>query len=149
MDNKKINLKIFQSNEDYHPQETKTLITFITVQFIYTLLTFIPSFLCYSLSMKIDKYGQIILTETDICNLLLEQPDRTFKEILTTDQITFDSELSLENIPKVKIYELSSYSIQEFDQKLQDHWFMPDEYMQMDIAKFILDQCKNYISGVY
>jgi DNA polymerase III alpha subunit len=31
----------------------------------------------------------------------------------------------------------------EFDQQQQSEWFMPEEYKQLDIAKWLLDLCKS------
>jgi DNA polymerase III alpha subunit len=36
-------------------------------------------------------------------------------------------------------------SVEDFDIKSQNNWYMPIEYRDMDIAKFILEQCtKDY-----
>jgi DNA polymerase III alpha subunit len=51
--------------------------------------------------------------------------------------------LDLINTPSTKIYENLSISIEEFDDKNQSSWNFPDTYKNMDIAKYILDQCKN------
>jgi len=40
-------------------------------------------------------------------------------------------------------YHRSDLDVNKFDQQCQAKWFMPDEYQQFDIAKWILDQCKN------
>jgi DNA polymerase III alpha subunit len=54
----------------------------------------------------------------------------------------FDEDLNLSDIPNVLLHQIENSSIAEFDKKLQDIWFMPDEYKNMDIAKYVLDQCK-------
>jgi DNA polymerase III alpha subunit len=33
-------------------------------------------------------------------------------------------------------------SLEGFDVKCQSNWFIPKEYQEMDIAKWVLDQCK-------
>lgn len=33
-------------------------------------------------------------------------------------------------------------TIEEFDHRNQQEWFMPEEYKQLDIAKYLLDLCK-------
>jgi DNA polymerase III alpha subunit len=38
---------------------------------------------------------------------------------------------------------LNEFSVPTFHEKNQSRWFMPDEYHDMDIAKWILDQCKS------
>lgn len=37
----------------------------------------------------------------------------------------------------------SRLSVEDFDHRNQQTWFMPDEYKQLDIAKHLLDLCKN------
>jgi hypothetical protein len=37
--------------------------------------------------------------------------------------------------------ENSDISVPEFDHVRQSHWFMPDEYKNMDIAKHVLELC--------
>jgi DNA polymerase III alpha subunit len=39
-------------------------------------------------------------------------------------------------------YQNQDISIEQFDRQNQDQWSMPDEYKNMDIAQWILDQCK-------
>ena len=34
-------------------------------------------------------------------------------------------------------------SIEDFDNNNQSNWYMPTEYKELDIAKFVLDQCTN------
>jgi len=92
--------------------------------------------------MNVDKYGQIILNEDDICELYLKRPDITFKEILTDSQISFDRNLDIDS-PLLKSYISSELSIEDFDAQNQNNWHMPIEYKTFDIAKFVLEQCKN------
>lgn len=92
--------------------------------------------------MNVDKYGQIILNEDDICELYLKRPDITFKEILTDSQINFERNLDIDS-PLLKSYIPSELSIKDFDLQNQSNWHMPIEYKTFDIAKFVLEQCKN------
>lgn len=91
--------------------------------------------------MDTDKFGQIILSEQDICNLYLADPDRKLKNIISKD--TMLNTLQLSNFPNVSMYIEPNMSIDEFDQKNQCTWLMPDEYKNFDIAKFVLEQCQN------
>jgi DNA polymerase III alpha subunit len=94
--------------------------------------------------MKTDDYGQIILTENDLCDLYMRDPTRTIKNCLVDKQINLDSIfLSEENLPVLVEYVDTKISVEEFDIENQSQWQMPQEYYEMDIAKWILDQCKN------
>jgi DNA polymerase III alpha subunit len=93
--------------------------------------------------MRVDIYGQMIFTEDDLCSYYLGNNDKPIKSALVETNIKFDQNLLLENIPILTQYQDTNLSIEEFDIKLQNNWFMPNEYYSMDIAKWILDQCKN------
>ena len=94
--------------------------------------------------MQTDKYGQLIYTENDICNLMLQDPTRTIKDMLVDKDITFtDMFVNMDDLPKLIKYITLDKSLQEFDEQNQNNWHMPIEYENLDIAKFILDQCKS------
>ena len=93
--------------------------------------------------MKTDKYGQLIYNQNDLCELFLQDPTRTISNALVDSPIEFNGFLSLENIPNLKQYTASVISLEEFDKNNQSKWHMPKEYYELDIAKWVLDQCKN------
>jgi hypothetical protein len=73
----------------------------------------------------------------------MRDPSRTIKNAYVEQLINFDNAIILEeNIPKLIHYVDPSSSIIDFDNKLQDNWYIPDEYKAFDIAKFVLDCCK-------
>jgi len=92
--------------------------------------------------MKIDAYGQPVYNEQDLHDLYMQDPDRTIKKCYVERNITFNSELELSRLPQLIEHELLSDSIEAFDQKMQSHWHMPDEYKNLDIAKYVLALCK-------
>jgi DNA polymerase III alpha subunit len=93
--------------------------------------------------MKTDKYGQLIYNQHDLCDLFLQDPTRTINNALVDSPIEFNGFLSLENLPNLKQYTNLDISLEEFDRINQSKWNMPKEYYDFDIAKWILDQCKN------
>lgn len=93
--------------------------------------------------MFVDKFGQIILDELDLCHLYMEQPDRRIDRCLVDREIKFDPDLELQNTPSTAAWTESSITVEEFDSSNQKNWFMPDEYKNLDIAKWVLDQCTN------
>lgn len=92
--------------------------------------------------MRVDKYGQMIFTEDDLCNLYLSNNEHPIKSALVDTDIRFDENLLLEDIPILKKYHDPNNSIEEFDTTLQNNWCIPEEYCSMDIAQWVLDQCK-------
>jgi DNA polymerase III alpha subunit len=90
-----------------------------------------------------DEFGQIIFDENDICNLLLQDHSRILKKVLVDSNIEFDESLGIKNIPNLVIYKHSDCDVEHFDNVNQSTWYMPDEYKTFDIAKYVLDQCKN------
>jgi DNA polymerase III alpha subunit len=92
--------------------------------------------------MRTDNYGQIILSEKELCNLYLQNPNRVVSKTLIDHSININDDLELTNIPQLIQYVTSTETIEEFDKRLQSDWYMPDEYKNLDIAKWILDQCQ-------
>jgi DNA polymerase III alpha subunit len=93
--------------------------------------------------MKTDNYGQLIYNQHDLCDLFLQDPTRTITNALVDNPIEFNGFLSLENLPNLKQYKNLDISLEEFDRINQSNWNMPKEYYDFDIAKWVLDQCKN------
>lgn len=91
--------------------------------------------------MRTDIYGQQIYDEMELCLLYLQDPSRNLKRVLVTDTINFDEVLEIDNPPELIKYTSNNCSINQFDEQNQRHWLMPQEYYNMDIAKYILDQC--------
>jgi DNA polymerase III alpha subunit len=93
--------------------------------------------------MKTDLYGQLIFNQNDLCELFLQDPTRTISNALVDTAIEFNGFLSLENTPKLTQYQDPKILVEEFDRINQSSWHMPKEYYELDIAKWVLDQCKN------
>lgn len=93
--------------------------------------------------MKSDIYGQQIFNEADLCLLYLQNPLRTIKYAFVEKDINFDDILQLENTPELVKYIDPKTSIENFDNTNQSKWHLPVEYLNMDIAKYVLDKCNN------
>lgn len=94
--------------------------------------------------MIIDKFGQYVYDEQDLVNTFMTSPEKKITSpVLVSENITFSESLELENIPNLITYTVSDKSIEEFDEECRNHWFIPDEYKNLDIAKYVLDQCQN------
>lgn len=91
--------------------------------------------------MKSDIYGQPIFNEADLCLLFLQDPLRTIKYAFVEKAINFDDILQLEDTPVLVEYADPKLSIEDFDKTKQSTWYLPEEYLNMDIAKYVLDKC--------
>lgn len=92
--------------------------------------------------MKRDKFGNMVYTEIDICKMYMENRDRVFKYALVDKEIKFDPELELTRLPTLIEYIADdSMTVEEFDRLAQSNWLMPQEYKDLDIVVWILDQC--------
>lgn len=95
--------------------------------------------------MKTDIYGRQILSEDDVVMAFLRDPEIQLKNCLVDKEIKFDSQLEIEHIPELHLYQQLESTVEQFDKENQSNWYMPIEYKDMDIAKWLLDQCKDDI----
>lgn len=93
--------------------------------------------------MQTDKFGQIIFNENDLCDLYLKNPESKLRRVLVDSNISFTNILDLENIPELLDYEQTNKTVEDFDLENQSKYNMPEEYKNMDIAQYVLDQCKS------
>jgi len=91
--------------------------------------------------MIIDKFGQMIFSQKDLCDVYLTDPEKTLKQVFIEETINFMD--TLENLPELIKYIPPNQTTEEFDEEHSSNWFFPEEYKQMDIAKWVLDQCKS------
>lgn len=96
----------------------------------------------YHISMKIDKYGQQIYSELDVCSLYLVDPERHIKSIIVDSPILISDIIDTAAIPQFIEYTDSDIPIHEFDEKLQSKWMIPNQYKDLDIAKYVLELCE-------
>ena len=93
--------------------------------------------------MKYDQYGQVYTDSNELCNLLYTNPDLDLSLFLVEDPQEFNksrSELHAD-VPNLFDYVALADSIEEFDQRFQTKWHMPDEYKELDIAEYVLGLC--------
>jgi hypothetical protein len=96
--------------------------------------------------MKKNKFGEIILDETDLCDFMMQGRDITSMNRVTVDPAVDLQKLigCIEDPGSILTWtfpEASDISVPYFDRMRQDRWFMPDEYRDMDIAEYILSLC--------
>lgn len=93
--------------------------------------------------MYTDRYGQQVYTEQDVMDIYLSNTEfKSSGKIFIDRDIMFDENLELNNIPNLIAYATDGKTIDEFDNDCKNNWFMPDEYRNFDIAKYVLSLCQ-------
>lgn len=97
--------------------------------------------------MKTNKHGEQIYNEDDLCNLVMQgfKPGDLNNAIVELPIDLESAALILDDVPKFIDYNnlAEDISTEEFDHRCQNRWFMPDEYMNLDIAEYVLSLCIN------
>jgi DNA polymerase III alpha subunit len=97
--------------------------------------------------MYSDKYGNPVYQSNDLIKLIYQNKSDLLEQVLvelTEDTAVFSQNTNL----KLKLYQADSLSlsVEDFDKSCQEDWFIPDEYKNMDIEEFLVNQCpeENY-----
>lgn len=96
--------------------------------------------------MKYDKFGQAYTTGNNLCDILYQRPDVDISKFFLEDWDQYNSAVrsTYANLPLVGEYHPlpTDYDVSVFHQTQQSLWHMPEEYQNLDIAQWLLDQCK-------
>jgi DNA polymerase III alpha subunit len=94
--------------------------------------------------MKYDLYGQSYTDCQDLFDLLYKNPSLSIEQFSVIDPDRYNSSIRQlhAELEQLTPYSKSEESIDEFDFRMQSNWHMPDEYKQLDITAWILDQCR-------
>ena len=96
--------------------------------------------------MRLDQFSNPIFNDEDLVDALY-QGQRIPSGIYVDNN---DSIRKLSEISELTfldpILDNAYASVQDYDQQMQQNWHMPDEYKNMDIEGFLVDQCpkENY-----
>ena len=96
--------------------------------------------------MKYDKFGQAYTITNQLCEILYQQPDVDIGKFFVEDWDQYNSAVrsTYANLPTVGEYHPypPDYDVDVFHQTQQNLWHMPEEYLSLDIAQWVLDQCQ-------
>ncbi len=94
--------------------------------------------------MKYDQLGIAYASTNELCDSLYQNPDLDIGNIFVEDPSKYNDAVKnfYADLPILKLYDLDSVDVATFDQNNQNTWKMTEEYLNMDIAKWLLDQCK-------
>lgn len=73
----------------------------------------------------------------------MKNPNQKLKHVLTNGKIEIDPELEIENVPELLEHTLAQVSVADFDEEMRSKWHMPQKYRELDIAAWLLEQCKH------
>jgi DNA polymerase III alpha subunit len=101
--------------------------------------------------VNVDKYGQVILSESEAFQALYQGQTNSFDSICldnkeVVQQYNQSISKNADDLPEIKLHQLLDIAVEQFDRDNQANWFMPEEYKNMDIEGFLVDQCpkQNY-----
>jgi hypothetical protein len=95
--------------------------------------------------MKQNKFGELIFSETDIVDLIMQGHDlKIFDGMIVDDTVKLDSWPDFINsVPGFQQQRFHACSVPEWHCQQQNQWHMPDKYKQLDIAEHVLGLCQN------
>ena len=96
-------------------------------------------------TMKIDQYHRRVFDEKEICNILYLSPDIGIDNFKLDNNEKYNAAVKLNFSDLNTIEQLPDISVspKEWHRQNQKNWHMPDEYKELDIAKWVLDCCNN------
>jgi DNA polymerase III alpha subunit len=95
-----------------------------------------------------NNFGEIVLDEHDLCDLVMRGHDLStvtnavVDRTVNTEKFAGILEHPLESLATWTFPNNSNMSIPEWDSLNQQTWYMPEEYKNIDIAEYILGLCK-------
>ena len=94
--------------------------------------------------MKTDHVGRFIFDQDDLVDMVMRgQPLAMLNGLIVQPMIDLETAaLVLDDVPKFIDYDkLAQESLEEFDHRCQNTWFMPEQYQQLDIAEYLIGLC--------
>lgn len=92
-----------------------------------------------------DQCGIAYTDTKELADLLYQNPDLDLSKFFVLDPEYYNSSVRAmyADMPALKKYQANDIDIDQFDRVMQSRWYMPEEYLDLDIAKWVLDQCKS------
>jgi DNA polymerase III alpha subunit len=94
--------------------------------------------------MNYNRLGVAHLSTDELCDLLYQVPDLDLSRVSVSDPIKYNDAVKdfYADLPTLEQYVDQDITIEQFDSTNQSQWLMPEEYQNMDIAQWLLDQCQ-------
>lgn len=95
--------------------------------------------------MRNNQYGEIVLDEDDLCDLIMQGRDLTQMKCVVDYSVDIESAIGLIEDPGQLVTwtfpDNRNISIADWDNLQQRNWHMPEEYKQLDIAEHVVALC--------
>jgi hypothetical protein len=93
-----------------------------------------------------NKFGELVFSETDICNLIMQGRDvDSLRHVVVDDAINLEELIAHVEQPESLLTWTvpcnANTSVTEFYAAQQSMWHMPEEYKTLDIARYVLGLC--------
>ena len=98
--------------------------------------------------MKYNNFGVAYTTEEDLFQEVYVNPSMDITKVALEDPEQYNQSVTHYSLDWAEVgkYDSAAYSnlsIGEFDLLNQSTWYMPSEYLDLDIAQWVLDSCDN------
>lgn len=94
--------------------------------------------------MNYDKCGIAYASTEELCDLVYLNPELDISNIFVEDPTQYNEAVKnlYADLPKLNLYNFGNMDMQSFDQINQQSWHMPQDYLELDIAQWILNKCE-------
>ena len=94
--------------------------------------------------MNTDAYGRRSFSESELCGFLQDDPTLDISKFTLNDPSKHNAAVDANYSELSKLHALEQLTMEpmEWHKQNQNNWHMPEEYRQLDIAKWILDRCE-------
>ena len=99
--------------------------------------------------MNINEYGSVFVSDKEMFENIYAGRIKTFNNIYldkqTVDQFNKSKDLNRDNFDYLEEYSKPNLSLKQFDNNLQNNWFMPEEYKSFNMEQYLLSLCKTTV----
>lgn len=94
--------------------------------------------------IKINEYGDCIYSEDEIIDQIYKNPDLDIKNLFIETAKQYNNSLKELGIEGISLQEQPQHeeTATEFDLRMQNNWFMPEEYSKLDTLEYLLKRCQ-------
>ena len=97
--------------------------------------------------MNWDQFGRCYVNCDELVEILYTNPTIDISKFLVNDYTGIDkyrlgNQQLYAGMPEPKIFEQFNLTVEQFDETNQSKWHMPDDYLNFDIAEWLLSKCK-------